>query len=127
MMIVAYNHLLSKVFRFLETILRFGEPGFLGVNIPIPWSIWIIIWVVPPPRKSHHQYYYIFSRESRPKPSFPLLLGGGTTQLIIHPKGGFHPSFLSKPKTVMSAPSDPEFRPPFGLLVGNKSVANYVP
>ena len=24
----------------------------------------------------HHQEYYIFSRESQPKPSFPLLLGG---------------------------------------------------
>ncbi len=41
-----------------------------------------IYWVVPPPSKSHHQDYYIFSRESRTKPSFPLLLGGGTTQCI---------------------------------------------
>ena len=41
-----------------------------------------ISWVVPPPSKSHHQDYYIFSRESQPKPSFPLLLGGGTTQWI---------------------------------------------
>ena len=36
----------------------------------------------PPPSKSDHQDYYIFSRESQPKPSFPLLLGGGTTQWI---------------------------------------------
>ena len=33
-------------------------------------------WVVPP-SKSHHQDYYIFSRESQPKPWFPLLLGRG--------------------------------------------------
>ena len=37
----------------------------------------IIYWVVPPPSNSHHQDYYMFSRESQPKPSFPLLLGGG--------------------------------------------------
>ena len=42
-----------------------------------------VIWVVPPPSKSHHQDYSIFSRESQPKPSFPLLLGGGTTQGVI--------------------------------------------
>ena len=46
------------------------------------WMKEVITWVVPPPSKSHHQDYYIFSRESQPKPSFPLLLGGGTTQVI---------------------------------------------
>ena len=49
-----------------------------GSRIFLCWSSW----VVPPPSKSHHQDYYIFSRESQPKPSFPLLLGGGTTQYI---------------------------------------------
>ena len=48
----------------------------------------LIGWVVPPPSKSHHQDYYIFSKESRTKPSFPLLLGGGTTQLIGFLRGG---------------------------------------
>ena len=28
-----YDHLLSKVFRFHETILRFGEPGSLALEI----------------------------------------------------------------------------------------------
>ena len=56
-----------------------GENSLLnlrGVNILS------LTWVVPPPSKSHHQDNYIFSRESQTKPSFPLLLGGGTTQSL---------------------------------------------
>ena len=55
---------------------------FGGFTTPIFGST-PICWVVPPPSNSHHQDYYIFSRESQPKPSFPLLLGGGTTQIIF--------------------------------------------
>ena len=52
-------------------------------------------WVVPPPSNSDHQDYYIFSRGSQPKPSFPLLLGGGTTQ-------GFSSRHICQPLAVHS-------------------------
>ena len=62
-----------------------------------PWKN-TIHWVVPPPSKSHHQDYYILSRTriitfwvGNPyKPSFPLLLGGGTTQTIRMKMPGNH-------------------------------------
>ena len=38
----------------------------------------------PSQDSSHHQDYYLFFWESQPEPSFPLLLGGGTTQRISH-------------------------------------------
>ena len=53
-------------------------------------SKWVITWVVPPPSNSDHQDYYIFSRESRTKPSFPLLLGGGTTD---NPSYNLYPQY----------------------------------
>ena len=44
-----------------------------------------LFWVVPPPRmqSSPPGLWTIFSRESRTEPSFPLLLGGGTTQSLL--------------------------------------------
>ena len=40
-------------------------------------------WVAPPPSNSHHQDYEPFLVGNPYKPSFPLLLGGGTTQIIF--------------------------------------------
>ena len=58
--------------------------GWRGIHSTEYIHLWPMIWVVPPPSKSHHQDYYIFSREPLAyKPSFPLLLGGGTTQPMI--------------------------------------------
>ena len=40
--------------------------------------------IYPPPSNSHHQDYYIFSRESRPKPSFATVTGlGGRSKVSI--------------------------------------------
>ena len=44
---------------------------------------WWYIGVSPLPGfESPPGLWTIFSRESQPKPSFPLLLGGGTTQVL---------------------------------------------
>ena len=69
-----------------------------------------IYWVVPPPSKSHHQDYCITFLVGNPyKPSFPLLLGGGTTQYIyisynhlisaLHPPWGSHSNGSNVEKT----------------------------
>ena len=42
MMIGVYKHL-SKVFRFHETILRFGEPGFVGLLVFVQTWRWVPI------------------------------------------------------------------------------------
>ena len=57
------NERMSAENQWLEDVFLIEIVPFLGT-----------CWVVP------HQDHYIFSRESRTKPSFPLLLGGGTTQ-----------------------------------------------
>ena len=43
---------------------------------------YVVSWVVPLPSNSHHQDCYIFSRGSLINLHLPLLLGGGSTQVI---------------------------------------------
>ena len=55
---------------------------------------YVISWVVPPPSNSQHKDYYIFSRGSLINLHLPLLLGGGSTQVISsfpppHPRNFF--------------------------------------
>ena len=58
--------------------------GGIAVNMGEHLKVNCISWVVPPPSNSHHQDYEPFLVGNPYKPSFPLLLGGGTTQCTSH-------------------------------------------
>ena len=83
-----------------------------------------IIWVVPPPSKSHHQDYEPFLGSGIPtkKPSFPLLLGGGTTQYMDVSKNRGTPKWMVK---IMGNPVKMDDLGPTPIF-GNSHIINYM-
>ena len=72
-----FSEFILKVGKWLPLFLKVGGLHFGPQNVDMRTCT---CWVVPLPSNSDHQDYCIFCRESQPKPSFPLLLGRGTTQ-----------------------------------------------